>query len=65
MPGNSVKNEQKLIRPGESHNEFIHQNQTQSDQWFVCKWTEAQMLRTKRSMTERAEELHWEKNYPA
>ena len=38
--GNSVEYDQKLIRPGEFHNEIIHQIWDQSNKQFVCTCTE-------------------------
>ena len=34
---NSVEQDQKLIRPGESHNEFTHQIWAQSPQWQMLR----------------------------
>ena len=42
-PGNSrksVEQEQKLVWPGEAHNELVYQIWSQSDQQFVCKYKE-------------------------
>ena len=38
--GNLVKRNQKLIRPGEYHNEFVRQIWTQPKKQFSCRWTE-------------------------
>ena len=38
--GNSVERDQKLIRPGEAHNEYVHKIWAQSDQRFVGKCVE-------------------------
>ena len=40
MVGIQLSGGQKFIRPGESHNVFIHQISVQSNQWFVCKCME-------------------------
>ena len=35
-----MENDQKLIRPGEAHNELAHDIWANSDQYFVGKWAE-------------------------
>ena len=44
-----------LIRPGEAHNEFVHQIWAKSDQRFACKYAEtAQSIRGQETV-----EIQW------